>query len=445
MSRSRFIESLTTNKREANKGAKTFASSIRVIYPNHMIDSGLFDEDKLIADLSKEGVKDGRQTIRTGTTFKKGGGGYTYLWTATPGPNITEGSASNSVVDKSRKHIQLMMIEKERAKRNPIVDGKMKPSQEALVGGHVVASAFLQLIRKGLAIGVLKQPEADRMIEAHAKGQKNIDIVDKDTGKSNEVDIYEDENYFGISYEAIKEINEQTGIKYNIDQEVMIPLTKDTNAKQATNYENEQAKLLQQELTRRANDTSNDSLFEVEGSFSVERMCQEIIAAKLLGKRAPKYKDNQRFVMQKPKIVTKRRKRKLKDPKAAEKRHIRSQLKAAKARELNPTSLLNLLNKKLPQEIQKNMKAPGLQNQTGRFANSIRAIKYIQGKGKMPTIQYTYDIDPYQVFETGGKGDSRWATEARDPRILIDKTIREIVATMMLEKFPTRKMMTQRL
>ena len=59
---------------------------------------------------------------------------------------------------------------------------------------------------------------------------------------------------------------------------------------------------------------------------------------------------------------------------------------------------------------------------------------------KIPTIQYTYDDDPYQVFEMGGRGDSRWATKARDPRFIIEATVREIAKEMMITKFNTQRL-----
>ena len=50
---------------------------------------------------------------------------------------------------------------------------------------------------------------------------------------------------------------------------------------------------------------------------------------------------------------------------------------------------------------------------------------------------YTYKRDPYEVFEVGSKGN--WATPERDPRKLIDASIREIAANMALGRFFTRR------
>ncbi len=103
-------------------------------------------------------------------------------------------------------------------------------------------------------------------------------------------------------------------------------------------------------------------------------------------------------------------------------------------------NILGLINTRLPSKIQKNMGSPSLNNVTGKFSSSIEALKIRQtGRNRLPTLQYTYDKDPYQVFETGVKGDRRWATTARDPRLLIDKSIREVARELALGKFTTQR------
>jgi hypothetical protein len=101
-------------------------------------------------------------------------------------------------------------------------------------------------------------------------------------------------------------------------------------------------------------------------------------------------------------------------------------------------SLIALLNKVLPQTVMDNMSPPSLQNRTGRFAASVRAVS-ISAVGGQPNIAYTYDRDPYGVFEMG-TGDPRWATRGRDPRTIIDKSIREIAAASMRGRFVTTRM-----
>lgn len=102
-----------------------------------------------------------------------------------------------------------------------------------------------------------------------------------------------------------------------------------------------------------------------------------------------------------------------------------------------PLFLITELNKKLPQVIQKNMGFPGLENRTGRFAASVKVTDVVKTPKGYPSIGYTYQRNPYQVFETGSKG--AWSSAERDPRNLIDKSIREIAATMAIGRFYTRR------
>ena len=102
-------------------------------------------------------------------------------------------------------------------------------------------------------------------------------------------------------------------------------------------------------------------------------------------------------------------------------------------------ALANHLNKNLSSDIAANMGAPGLVNRTGRFAESVKALQIIPSKGRnWPILQYTYDREPYGVFEPGS-GDPRWSSRARDPRRLIEKTIRETAREQALARFTLQR------
>ena len=74
---------------------------------------------------------------------------------------------------------------------------------------------------------------------------------------------------------------------------------------------------------------------------------------------------------------------------------------------------------------------------TGRFAGSVRATDVaITAKGH-PSIGYTYQRDPYEVFESSS--GSRFSSIARDPRKLIDFSIREIAASQVVTRLYTRR------
>ncbi len=84
------------------------------------------------------------------------------------------------------------------------------------------------------------------------------------------------------------------------------------------------------------------------------------------------------------------------------------------------------------------MGPPSLENRTGRFADSIEVVDITQTQKGFPSIGYTYQKDPYQVFEDG-TGQPPWANGNRDPRSIIDKSIREIAAQFAIGRFYTRR------
>jgi hypothetical protein len=98
-------------------------------------------------------------------------------------------------------------------------------------------------------------------------------------------------------------------------------------------------------------------------------------------------------------------------------------------------SLAALINQKLPRVVAGNMTLPGLQYRSGRFANSARVTDITRTQQGFPSIGYTYQRNPYQTFEPGGRQGS---TE-RDPRVVIDRSIREIAGELLVGRFYTRR------
>tara|TARA_R110002153_G_scaffold104709_1_gene242788 strand:- start:770 stop:2227 length:1458 start_codon:yes stop_codon:yes gene_type:complete len=101
----------------------------------------------------------------------------------------------------------------------------------------------------------------------------------------------------------------------------------------------------------------------------------------------------------------------------------------------NLASILGILQQKLPQTVAKNMGSPRLNNRTGRFSGSVQVTDIAQTAKGFPSIGYTYMKRPYQTFETGGAQGSA----DRDPRTLIDGSIREIAAGLAMGRFYTRR------
>lgn len=104
----------------------------------------------------------------------------------------------------------------------------------------------------------------------------------------------------------------------------------------------------------------------------------------------------------------------------------------------NQLQLVGILNASLPPVVRKNMQYPALQNRTGLFSESVKITSIDQTPKGFPSISYTYDKIPYQVFEMG-IGKAPWATPERDPRKLIDKSVRELAAEYMTQRFYTKR------
>ena len=99
--------------------------------------------------------------------------------------------------------------------------------------------------------------------------------------------------------------------------------------------------------------------------------------------------------------------------------------------------IVAMINKQLPDTVRKNMTSPALVNRSGRFAESVRVTDVAKTPKGFPSIGYTYARNPYEVFEMGS-GNVR-ATPERDPRQLIDRSIREIAAQFAIGRFYTRR------
>lgn len=105
----------------------------------------------------------------------------------------------------------------------------------------------------------------------------------------------------------------------------------------------------------------------------------------------------------------------------------------------SPISLINLLNSQLQDVLVRNMSEPALVNRTGRFAESVKVINVNTTPKGYPSIGYTYMKEPYQVFEMG-RGRAPWATPARDPKTLIEGSIREIAQSHIEGRFFVRRL-----
>ena len=99
----------------------------------------------------------------------------------------------------------------------------------------------------------------------------------------------------------------------------------------------------------------------------------------------------------------------------------------------DPIALKELINNLLPSKILPKMQSPALVNRTGRFRESAEVTNVLIGPRGGVQIDYTYQRNPYEVFEPGS--GSPLANQYRDPRRIIGGTIREIAQQIMGKKF----------
>lgn len=115
----------------------------------------------------------------------------------------------------------------------------------------------------------------------------------------------------------------------------------------------------------------------------------------------------------------------------------RGQVTKAKQSTVSVAALMGLMNARINDVVANNMGPPGLENRTGRFAGSVRITDVVKTRKGFPSIGYTYQRDPYQVYES--TSGSRFSSLERDPRLLIDKSIRELAAELAIGRIYTRR------
>jgi hypothetical protein len=101
------------------------------------------------------------------------------------------------------------------------------------------------------------------------------------------------------------------------------------------------------------------------------------------------------------------------------------------------------LQRHLKAQIISNMGVDGadgqpLVNRTGTFAGSVDIKVERTPKQRFPAIRYNYEKAPYGVFDDE-IGVEPWKNEFRDPRKLIEKSIRELMIRQKLARFTTRR------
>lgn len=123
-----------------------------------------------------------------------------------------------------------------------------------------------------------------------------------------------------------------------------------------------------------------------------------------------------------------------KTTKSSNKENIKLRTKA----QVSSINLINLLNMRLPEEVKKQMIKPSLVNRSGTFANSVRVVELGRSLQGYLTVTYDYKRQPYDVFDPV-KGASPWNTPARDPKKIIERSIRSAAKDLIESRFYVRR------
>ena len=359
--------------------------------------------------------------------------------TITGRPNDPQ-SVHNALTARPRELIAQSHTKKARAqslaelkKLKPLSKGKARdPDYGGPVGGHVASQAFLGGLKKAVKMGVFTDREAQLMARTLSHG--GASVINAIIGGGLKEETYKDgmiktwTNRWGVSDELLQEVSAQ-GMDYDLTREFMVAIPGTMNTEQEKLYEDSALTLLKAYCEKWIE--GPDNVGSTPGSLTLTQKIAEVIANRLLGKPDRRYKDDYDFKTQTSKTTTKTQK--VKGPKDSSKaknayrKHLINQFKLLQ----NPVGLKALISKKLPQTVMNNMGAPALENRTGRFASGVHIANVLPDRRGGISLQYSYQLSPYQVFEGGPKSNSG----ERDPRTLIEQSIREIAAGLSLRKF----------
>lgn len=109
--------------------------------------------------------------------------------------------------------------------------------------------------------------------------------------------------------------------------------------------------------------------------------------------------------------------------------------RARRAGRASLTSLQNLLNSLLVDRVKQNMGSGNrrdiLNLRTGRLAESVKVERLTESREGMITAFYSYMKNPYATFSQGGRQE---VPRSRDPKLLISKSIRELLQKQVANK-----------
>ena len=111
----------------------------------------------------------------------------------------------------------------------------------------------------------------------------------------------------------------------------------------------------------------------------------------------------------------------------------------SKPSQLSLAKIVAYINARLPQAVCNNMGTRGaLVNRSGRFSQSAKLVGGVFTPQGYPSLNYTYQRSPYDVFDPV-LGRAPWNTPERSPRVLIEKSVRDIAREISIGRFYLRR------
>lgn len=180
-----------------------------------------------------------------------------------------------------------------------------------------------------------------------------------------------------------------------------------------------------------AKNISIDNILNQQGSKTIKQQLIDTLVADIINKRAPtikksRAKASKRFKVQTSRVVTSSttKQESVKIP----------QLRTPLGRFTSLVSLEAILRDLLNETVADNMRRPHLEYQTGRFSDSVEVVRLQRTRQDEVTAFLTYMKYPYQTFEPG----FRQGHKGYDPRILLDKSVREILTPLVKARIRTQ-------
>ena len=194
--------------------------------------------------------------------------------------------------------------------------------------------------------------------------------------------------------------------------------------------------LLEKEITKWLKTVN---LADREGSKSIREEATETVEFLVMKNLTKSPRVKSRKTLKVPKKTPKRGSATSKAVAAASSKKVAAsvaRVRAAKRDRTSMVDLLGIISNKINETVAKNMGKQGrLVYRSGDFAKSVEITDIAVTPQGFPSIGYTYQRRPYDTFEPGGAQGS----PERDPRKLIDASIREIAMNLAIGRFYTRR------